>query len=45
MGTPVQLMIYPGEGHHFRDPANLLDLRKRIVNWFDKHLGAEPAVR
>ena len=45
MGTPVQLMIYAGEGHHFRNPANLLDLRHRIVGWFDKYLGAPPAVR
>ncbi len=38
IGTPTQLMIYAGEGHHFRKPANLEDLRGRIVGWFDRYL-------
>jgi dipeptidyl aminopeptidase/acylaminoacyl peptidase len=38
-GTPVELMIYAGEGHHFRKPSNLVDLRGRIVGWFEKYLG------
>ena len=39
LGTPVDLMIYEGEGHHFRKPSNLVDLRRRIVGWFEKYLG------
>jgi dipeptidyl aminopeptidase/acylaminoacyl peptidase len=39
LGTPVDLMIYGGEGHHFRKPSNLVDLRRRIVGWFEKYLG------
>jgi dipeptidyl aminopeptidase/acylaminoacyl peptidase len=39
MGTSVELMIYAGEGHHFRKPSNLVDLRRRIVGWFEKYLG------
>jgi dipeptidyl aminopeptidase/acylaminoacyl peptidase len=39
LGTPVDLMIYEGEGHHFNKPANLVDLRRRIVGWFEKYLG------
>ena len=39
IGTPVELMIYAGEGHHFRKPSDLVDLRRRIVGWFEKYLG------
>jgi dipeptidyl aminopeptidase/acylaminoacyl peptidase len=39
MGTPVELMIYAGEGHEFRNPSHLVDLRRRIIGWFEKHLG------
>ncbi|HEY2344525.1 MAG TPA: S9 family peptidase [Xanthomonadaceae bacterium] len=42
VGTPTQLFIYAGEGHHFRKPANLVDLRARIIGWFDRHLGQHP---
>jgi len=38
LGTPVQLVIYAGEGHRFRKPENLADLRTRIVGWFAKYL-------
>jgi dipeptidyl aminopeptidase/acylaminoacyl peptidase len=38
IGTPVQLFIYAGEGHHFHKPADLVDLRARILGWFDKYL-------
>jgi dipeptidyl aminopeptidase/acylaminoacyl peptidase len=36
--TPVQLFIYAGEGHHFHKPADLVDLRARIVGWFGRYL-------
>jgi dipeptidyl aminopeptidase/acylaminoacyl peptidase len=38
MGTPTQLFIYAGEGHHFHKLTDLEDLRARIVGWFDKYL-------
>jgi dipeptidyl aminopeptidase/acylaminoacyl peptidase len=38
MGVPTQLMIYAGEGHHFRDPKHLEDLRERIIGWFERYL-------
>ena len=38
LGTPTQLVIYAGEGHHFRDPKHLEDLRARIVGWYEKYL-------
>jgi dipeptidyl aminopeptidase/acylaminoacyl peptidase len=40
MGVPTSLVIYPGEGHRLRDPANSADMRKRIVAWFDKYVKA-----
>lgn len=39
VGTPTQLFIYDGEGHRFRQPPHLKDLRARIVGWFDRYLG------
>ena len=38
IGTPVQLFIYAGEGHRFHNPADLIDLRARIIGWFDRYL-------
>jgi len=41
VGTPTKLIIYAGEGHHFREPGDLKDLRARIVNWFAHYLEQE----
>ncbi|HWA91929.1 MAG TPA: prolyl oligopeptidase family serine peptidase [Rhizomicrobium sp.] len=38
VGTPVELHIYAGEGHHFRKLNDLKDLRGRIVGWYDRYL-------
>jgi dipeptidyl aminopeptidase/acylaminoacyl peptidase len=38
LGTPTQLVIYAGEGHRFRDPKHLEDLRGRIVGWYERWL-------
>ncbi|MGN6515996.1 MAG: S9 family peptidase [Rhizomicrobium sp.] len=38
LGTPVELFIYAGEGHHFHKPQDLIDLRARIIGWFAKYL-------
>jgi dipeptidyl aminopeptidase/acylaminoacyl peptidase len=38
LGTPTQLFIYAGEGHHFRKRKNLEDLRARITGWYGKYL-------
>ncbi len=34
----TDLVVYPGEGHSFRDPKNRLDVVKRTAAWFDKFL-------
>jgi len=38
LGIPSSTIIYPGEGHAFRDPANLADIEKRTLAWFAKYL-------
>ncbi|MET3121737.1 dipeptidyl aminopeptidase/acylaminoacyl peptidase [Oxalobacteraceae bacterium GrIS 2.11] len=38
LGVPSSTVIYPGEGHAFRDPATLADLEKRTLEWFGKYL-------
>ena len=39
VGVPTTLMVYAGQGHAIRDPADLADLRAREIAWFDKYLG------
>jgi dipeptidyl aminopeptidase/acylaminoacyl peptidase len=38
LGVPTSIMIYPGEGHSLRDPANAADATQRTLAWFDKYL-------
>jgi dipeptidyl aminopeptidase/acylaminoacyl peptidase len=38
LGVPTALVVYPGEGHHFRDTAHKRDVLERAAAWFDKHL-------
>jgi dipeptidyl aminopeptidase/acylaminoacyl peptidase len=38
IGTPVKLVIYAGEGHHFRKLSDLEDLRGRVLGWYDHYL-------
>lgn len=38
LGVPTSVMIYPGEGHGLRDPANTADAMRRTVEWFDRYL-------
>ena len=38
LGVPTRLFIYAGEGHHFRDPKNLANLRSHAVDWFTRYL-------
>ncbi len=39
VGVPTELMVYAGQGHAIRDPADLADLRQRQLAWFDRYLG------
>ena len=38
IGTPVKLMVYAGEGHHFHKLTDLEDLRGRVIDWFGHYL-------
>ena len=40
VGDPTSLIVYAGQGHAIRDPADLTDLRKRQLDWFAKYLGS-----
>ena len=37
-GVPTKFVIYPGEGHHFRDPKHVEDLAKQTMDWFQQKL-------
>jgi dipeptidyl aminopeptidase/acylaminoacyl peptidase len=39
VGVPTKLIVYAGQGHAIRDPADLADLRERELAWFDAYLG------
>lgn len=38
LGVPTSVMIYPGEGHGLRNPANTEDAMNRTIAWFDRYL-------
>jgi dipeptidyl aminopeptidase/acylaminoacyl peptidase len=38
LGVEAKLVVYPNEGHWFRNPANTEDRLTRVVAWFDGHL-------
>jgi dipeptidyl aminopeptidase/acylaminoacyl peptidase len=38
LGVPSSTVIYPGEGHGFRNPQTLADIEKRTLEWFDRYL-------
>jgi len=38
LGVPTELVVYAGEGHGPRKPANQIDIMTRMVAWFDRYL-------
>jgi dipeptidyl aminopeptidase/acylaminoacyl peptidase len=38
LGVPTDLVIYPGEGHVFRNSAHKRDVLERAAAWFEKYL-------
>ena len=43
-GVPTELVVYPNEGHGFRNPEHRIDVLERTLNWFDQYLNAaQPA--
>jgi dipeptidyl aminopeptidase/acylaminoacyl peptidase len=43
MKVPVQLVVYPNEGHVFVKPADARDYSVRSLEWFDEWFGKVPA--
>ena len=43
-GVPVELVIYPRQGHYLEERAHQLDFMERSVAWFDRHLSSNSAV-
>jgi dipeptidyl aminopeptidase/acylaminoacyl peptidase len=37
-GVETEFVLYPREGHGFREEKHQLDVLNRIVNWFEAHL-------
>ena len=35
-GVKTQLVVYPNEGHGFRDPAHIRDRTERTLKWFEQ---------
>lgn len=42
LGVKTQLVIYPDEGHGFRNPEHIRDRNERMLQWFNQYL-ATPA--
>jgi dipeptidyl aminopeptidase/acylaminoacyl peptidase len=40
LGVKTEFVIYPGEGHSFRDPEHRRDLFQRVVKWFQDNMPA-----
>jgi dipeptidyl aminopeptidase/acylaminoacyl peptidase len=38
LGVKTQMVVYPGEGHAFRQPEHQKDLLERMVRWFNENL-------
>jgi dipeptidyl aminopeptidase/acylaminoacyl peptidase len=43
MHVPVELVVYPNEGHGFSRPSDERDVLERAVAWFDKYMPAPQA--
>ena len=44
VGTPAELIVYPGQFHGFTRPSFVRDRYQRWFGWYDKYLGM-PAVQ
>ncbi|HEY4008951.1 MAG TPA: S9 family peptidase [Acidobacteriaceae bacterium] len=45
LGVKTQLVVYPDEGHGFRNPAHIADERERMLKWFADNMPASPGVQ
>ena len=40
LGVKTQLVVYPNEGHGFRNPEHIRDRNEREVRWFAENMPA-----
>lgn len=40
-GVPTGLIVYPGEGHGFDDPAHQRDRDRRMLAWWLEHISSK----
>ncbi|CUS94354.1 Prolyl oligopeptidase family protein, partial [Candidatus Kryptonium thompsonii] len=40
-GCPTEMIIYPRTPHGVQEPKFIADIGKRIIAWFNKHLGRD----
>ncbi len=45
VGTPAELIVYPGQFHGFTRPSFIRDRYQRWFGWYDKYLGLAPAAK
>lgn len=38
LGVETELVVYPGERHNIQERGHQLDVQRRMLAWFDKHL-------
>jgi len=38
VGVETEMVVYPREGHSLQEYGHQLDVQKRVIAWFDKHL-------
>ncbi|MBV8199562.1 MAG: S9 family peptidase, partial [Acidobacteria bacterium] len=41
LGRDTELVLYPGQHHHFTRPSFLVDRYERYLAWYDKYLGVK----
>ncbi|WP_263409089.1 S9 family peptidase [Terriglobus tenax] len=41
LGVTTQLVVYPGEGHHFANPQHVTDRLERTLRWFEEKMPAK----
>ncbi len=40
-GVDTVMVRYPGEGHGIRQPKHIVDMHRRVLNWFDHYVKGE----
>ena len=38
MNVETEMVVYQNEGHGIGSPANQVDINRRVLEWFNRHL-------